>query len=202
MRQSFISALIKNQHVFEISLPEDGLLSLADYYELILKHNERLHLVAACSPEEFATRHILESLTMLDHLPVDASFIDIGSGGGLPAIPCLIVREDLMARLIESKEKKARFLELAVESLQLGSQASVVNKQFEEVMPGNAQFISCRAVDRFTERLPKILKWGKSLKFLFFGGPALAEKLDGLDISYSKTLMPFSKQRFLFASIE
>ena len=84
---------------------------LADYYELVQEHNPLLHLVAPCPPEEFAVRHILESLTLLEYLPTGAKFADVGAGAGLPSIPCLLVRDDLRSVLIESKEKKARFLE-------------------------------------------------------------------------------------------
>ena len=200
MSESLIAALLDHDEVFGLSLSETDTRRLSVYYELLMEHNALLHLVAPCPPDEFATRHILESLTMLGHLPKYASFVDLGSGGGLPAIPCLLVRDDLRADLIESKEKKARFLELAVEQLELGDRVVVINKQFEEAVPGDADFVTCRAIERFTDRLPKILKWSKNRSFLFFGGPTLAVRLDNLKISYSKTLMPLSHKRYLFTS--
>ena len=52
---------------------------------------------------------MLESLMLLKHLPSDAKIADIGSGAGLPIIPCLIARPDLHATLIESSQKKSVF---------------------------------------------------------------------------------------------
>ena len=82
---------------------------LGAFYSLLTHWNDRLHLVAPCSPEEFATRHVLESLMLLKHLPQDAKIADIGSGAGLPIIPCLLARPDLQATLIESSQKKSVF---------------------------------------------------------------------------------------------
>jgi 16S rRNA (guanine527-N7)-methyltransferase len=117
----------------------------------------------------FATRHILESLTLLGHLPKNAKFADVGAGAGLPSIPCLIVRSDLKAELIESKEKKTKFLETAVIELNLSDRARVVNKQFEETSLDKAEFITCRALDKFSQKLPRLLKWAKGRQILFFG---------------------------------
>ena len=117
MRAQFVAALMANEGSFGIELSKPALERLADYYDLIQEHNALLHLVAPCSAEEFAVRHILESLTLLEPLPQKAKFADVGAGAGLPSIPCLLVRDDLSEILIESKEKKAKFLENAVEQL-------------------------------------------------------------------------------------
>ena len=90
---------------------------LGVYYEILQKWNPRLHLVSSCSPEEFAVRHVLESLWILRYLPDGSRIIDIGSGGGLPIVPCLITRDDLTATLIESSQRKSVFLR---EALRLG----------------------------------------------------------------------------------
>jgi 16S rRNA (guanine527-N7)-methyltransferase len=202
MRQEFINAIKANQNAFAIDIPDEKVERLADYYEIVQKHNPLLHLVGPCSPEEFATRHILESLTMLEFLPENAKFCDVGSGAGLPAIPCLIVREDLTATLIESKEKKADFLVNAIDHLGLSGRVSVVNKQFTETDPGNAEIVTCRALDKFIERLPRLVKWANQRNLLFFGGPTVRTEMERLSLKFESRLMPFSEQRFLFAMIE
>src|SRR5260370_38327840 len=95
---------------FAVQFSDDGIDRLSSYYELILKWNPRLHLVAPCSPEEFAIRHILESLIMLPYLSHGARVTDVGSGAGLPIIPCLIMRDDLRATLIEKSPRIVGFL--------------------------------------------------------------------------------------------
>ena len=125
MPNEFIEAIKHHQSTFGLELPEEKISALNEYYELVQEHNEILHLVAPCPPEEFATRHILESLTMLEFLPKKAKFADLGPGAGLPAIPCLIVRDDLRCVLIESKAKKTDFLQKVLKQCKLETRIKI-----------------------------------------------------------------------------
>jgi 16S rRNA (guanine527-N7)-methyltransferase len=198
MREDLISALETNQQAFGIELSNAAFDRLADYYDLIREYNALLHLVAPCSPEEFAVRHVLESLTLLEHLPPRAKFADVGAGAGLPSIPCLLVREDLKAMLVESKEKKSKFLETAANKLGIAGRAKIINRQFEETEPGNAEHVTCRALDKFTEKLPRLIKWSGKRKLLLFGGPNLRAALETNTKKFHERLMPLSEKRFLF----
>jgi 16S rRNA (guanine(527)-N(7))-methyltransferase RsmG len=198
MRNEFVEAIKTHQATFELDLEDEKISALADYYELIQSKNEFLHLVAPTSAEEFALRHILESLTILKFLPNKARFADVGTGAGLPGLPCLIVREDLRGVLIESKIKKVKFLEEAVTTLNLSERVEIVNKQFEETTKANIFFITCRALDKFTDKLPRIVKWAGKAQLLFFGGNNLREALTNNKVGFSQKLMPLSEQRFLF----
>lgn len=200
MRTDFIQSIHTRQTDFGLTLPDEAIERLADYYLLIQEHNPLLHLVAPCSPEEFAIRHILESLTLLEYLPDNAKFADVGTGAGLPAIPCLLLRKDLNAMLIESKEKKTKFLYDAIKNLGLNDKAEIVNRQFEEADPADCLFVTCRALDKFTEKLPRLIKWSGKRRMLLFGGPTLGEKLQSCCVPFSSVLMPMSKQRFLYVS--
>ena len=198
MRDAFLEAVRKNAPAFGIDLAEDRLSVLADYFDLVEEHNPLLHLVAPCTPEEFAVRHVLESLTLLEFLPTSARFADVGTGAGLPSIPCLIASAELAGILIESKEKKAAFLNSAIVELGLSGRAHVENRQFEEVPSGDFRFITCRALDRFVERLPRLVKWSRGREMLLFGGPGLRDALDKQKLGFSEELLPFSEQRYLF----
>jgi 16S rRNA (guanine527-N7)-methyltransferase len=171
---------------------------LADYFELVRAHNDLLHLVAPAPPEEFAVRHVLESLTLLEFLPENAALADVGTGAGLPSVPCLLAREDLRGRLIESKIKKANFLEEVLNGFNLDARAQIINRQFEEIEKPNADFVTCRALDKFTQKLPKLLKWSRGCSLLFFGGNSLRDELRKHNVRFREKLMPLSEQRFLF----
>lgn len=200
MRQQFIEALQANEPTFGVQISPEKREALADYYELLLEHNPILHLVAPCPPEEFATRHILESLTMLEHLPANARFADVGSGGGLPAIPCLIVRDDIEAVLVESKEKKSGFLQNVLANCELQKRTEVIPRQFSEVARPPVSYVSCRALDKFTQKLPQLIKWSGNCRLLLFGGPSVAEALEANRLRLGQKLMPLSEQRYLFFS--
>ena len=202
MQTEFIEAVKKHQKAFGVNLGDEKILALAGYYELIQQHNAILHLVAPVSAEEFATRHILESLTMLEFLPQNAKFADVGAGAGLPSIPCLIAREDLRGVLIESKLKKAKFLEEALAKCALESRAKIFERQFEELRKPDVSYVSCRALDKFTQKLPRLLKWSADCNLLFFGGNALRDELKKNGVKFKEKLMPLSEQRFLFISVK
>ncbi|HEY0426904.1 MAG TPA: 16S rRNA (guanine(527)-N(7))-methyltransferase RsmG [Pyrinomonadaceae bacterium] len=200
MRKEFIEAVEKHQAAFGLKLADEKILALADYYELIQKHNALLHLVAPSTAEEFATRHVLESLTILEFLPRKAKFADVGTGAGLPSIPCLLAREDLRGFLIESKLKKANFLREVLAKCELKRRAEILNRQFEELGKPDASYVLCRALDKFTQKLPRLLKWSADCTLLFFGGNALRDELRKNGVRFTEKLMPLSEQRFLFVS--
>lgn len=200
VRTEFLEAIRKNQNVFDVQLSDDAVERLADYHALVLEHNPILHLVAPCSPGEFATRHILESLIMLRFLPNGARLADIGTGAGLPSIPCLLARDNLSAALIESKEKKTVFLETAVRTLGLDERVEIVNRQFSEVeIPTDVTHVCCRALDKFEQKLSTLIRWSRAGDMLLFGGHSLAGALKKENLKFDEVLMPMSERRFLFA---
>ena len=198
MSEKLIETIRRRQSDFRVELDENHLGKLAGYYELVQEHNPLLHLVAPAGEEEFAVRHILESLTLLEFLPRGASFADVGTGAGLPSIPCLLVREDLRGVLIESKLKKAAFLREVLSKCELEDRTLLINRQFEEISKPDVSHVTCRALDKFTQKLPKLLKWAKGSQILFFGGPSLRDELRKNRVAFGEKLMPFSEQRYLF----
>jgi 16S rRNA (guanine527-N7)-methyltransferase len=194
--ERFARSLVQQAPDFDVRLDARMIEQLVRYYELLMKWNPRLHLVAPCSAEEFAGRHVLESLFALRYLKQDAAIVDVGSGGGLPGIPCLIARPDLQVTLIESSTKKAVFLREALR--QLPSKARVLAERFEEVPPPQADYLMCRALERLGQKLPALLRWAPpSSTLLLFAGEALRRQLEAGDLDVSAFLVPTSKQRFL-----
>ncbi|HJQ31135.1 MAG TPA: RsmG family class I SAM-dependent methyltransferase [Pyrinomonadaceae bacterium] len=198
-RGEFDKALARHAAAFGAELDDDARARLGDYFELVSSWNTRLHLVAPCSPEEFAVRHVLESLLALTHIPEGANLIDIGSGAGLPAVPCLVARPGLKAVLVESSQKKAVFLREALSRLTLSDRARVVAERFERVEPPAADCLTCRAIERFTEILPALDAWAARVpKLLLFGGEGLGEKLEDEGLRFQTVRVPKSERRFLF----
>lgn len=184
---------------YGIQLSEEAQDQLASYYELLLRWNERLHLVAPCTVEEFATRHVLESLVLVNYFTHEARIIDVGSGAGLPIIPCLIVRSDIEATLIESSQKKSVFLREALKTIGALKRATIIAKPFEEASAPDAEFVTCRALDEFTEKIETLIKWAPTgSTLLLFGGDELRRRLSLLNVHLSETLLPNSARRFLF----
>ena len=194
----FEQSLVANMGSFNLDLPAETISRLGEYYSLLTRWNDRLHLVAPCSPEEFAVRHVLESLMLLPHLPPNARLADIGSGGGLPIIPCLIARPDLQATLIESSQKKSVFLREASRSLQ----ATIIAQRFEQADPPPVDFVTCRALDQFMQKLPALINWAGGKTLLLFGGESLREELRKANVTFEAFLIPQSEKRFLFLAAD
>jgi len=198
-RGGFDKALAERAPRFGVELGGDARGRLGDYFELVAAWNPRLHLVAPCPPAEFAARHVLESLTALPFIPEGASLLDVGSGAGLPAIPCLVARQDLKAALVEASQKKSIFLREALSRLGLSERARVVAERFEKVEPPAADCLTCRAIERFTEILPTLVKWSSQVPtLLLFGGESLRERLEIEGLSFETVRVPESERRFLF----
>ena len=84
------------------------------FLALLLAMNERVNLTAIVDADTAWERHTLDALSLvpdLASLPRGARIADLGSGGGVPALPLAIVRPDVSFTLVESIQKKAAFLE-------------------------------------------------------------------------------------------
>ena len=195
----FVSALEQHAPRYDVRLNASSLSRLREYYELVMDWNTRLHLVAPCPPKEFATRHVLESLLAAPYLTEGARVVDVGSGAGLPLIPCLILRPDLSATLIDSSQKKAIFLREALRKIGIQNSARVIAERFETMPPPEADFITCRALDRFIEMFPQLVEWSpNSSTLLLFGGETLSEQITSLKLAHQALLIPETERRFLF----
>lgn len=195
----FSNAIKEYAPRYSVQLTDAEIARLREYYEQVMAWNTRLHLVAPCSAAEFATRHVLESLVALPHLNDDSHVADIGSGAGLPIIPCLIVRPDLRATLIESSSKKAVFLREALRQVGAMGASRVINERFEGLSAPDADFVTCRALDRFTEMFQRIVEWSPARStLLLFGGMSLREEIEKTTLVFKAESIPESERRFLF----
>jgi 16S rRNA (guanine527-N7)-methyltransferase len=157
-------------------LSSQSLDQLERYFALLSKWNARINLTALrlqMPSNKTWDRLFIEPLLAARHLPEDSSgvWLDLGSGGGSPAIPLKIVRPALTLRMIEVKARKAAFLREATRLLRLES-TSVENARFEdfaEEAPGVAQFVTVRAVrlDRTLGRVAAQLLQAEGQLLLF-----------------------------------
>ena len=94
---------------------------LLEYTTLLSKWNRTYNLTAIRDPLAMVAHHLLDSLSVLPHLPLPqqkARMADAGSGAGLPGIPLAIARPRWHVALAESSQKKAAFLRQA--AIELG----------------------------------------------------------------------------------
>ena len=110
---------------------------LIAYLELLARWNKKINLTSLPLVEpadETFDRLLIEPLVAARYLPSpDCTVIDIGSGGGSPAIPLKLAAPAIALRMVESKTRKAAFLREAVRQLNL-RQVEVETARFEELL--------------------------------------------------------------------
>lgn len=150
--------------------------SLRRYLERLLETNQSFNLTAITDPVEAWDKHVLDSLSLLPdlrELAAGSKVVDVGSGGGLPAVPLAIALPALEFTLLEATGKKARFLQEVARELGLDN-IHVVCERAENFGQGPARegFDACTS--RAVSRLPVLLEL--TLPLLRVGGLGLSIK--------------------------
>jgi 16S rRNA (guanine527-N7)-methyltransferase len=147
---------------------------LVEYGALLREENARQNLVSRITLDSLWERHILDSAQLARYEPAPgASWVDIGSGAGLPGIvlACIVAGPCL---LVEPRALRADFLHRAVDRLRLG--ATVVMDKAERV-GGTYEVVTARAVASLSRLLEisQHLSTGKTQWVLPKGRGALTE---------------------------
>lgn len=102
------------------------------YLELLEKWNKTYNLTAV-PPEKMVTLHLLDSLSIEPYLHGN-NMIDVGTGAGLPGIPLAIITPDIYFTLLDSNNKKTRFLTQVVQELKLEN-IEIIQERAEKFQP-------------------------------------------------------------------
>jgi len=134
--------------VLRPDLPE----RLRIYFELLFRWNTKINLTSLSldSPDEAIDRLLIEPLLAAHHISgAGTKLIDVGSGGGSPAIPLALATPRLTLVMVESKARKSAFLREALRHLEMAG--AVESSRFEELLTRAEfheafDFLSIRAV--------------------------------------------------------
>ena len=156
---------------------EELIEKLETFYSLLYRWNQKINLTSIADPDEAIDRLLLEPLIAARHVPPSATrLMDIGSGGGSPAIPLKLALPHLHLTMVEAKVRKSAFLREA--SRQLGLNATEVETTRVEELLARPQLheafdlISMRAVRIEARMLNTIQAFLKpSGHVLLFRGP-------------------------------
>ena len=123
--------------------------------QLLRQENQRQNLVAATSLDAVWLRHIADSAQLLAHVPRETGspWLDLGTGAGFPGLVIAALRPACRVVMVESRARRAEWLETARGALDLG-QAEVFGNQLEALPTEPFCVISARAF----APLPKLLK--------------------------------------------
>jgi 16S rRNA (guanine527-N7)-methyltransferase len=151
---------------------------LDKYVALLLEENERQNLIAKSTIDEIWERHIADCAQLVRFAPrPDSSWLDIGSGAGLPGVVIAILTDGPVS-LVEPRKLRADFLHRATEALGLSERVTVHAAKAERIT-GKFDVITARAVASLDAllRISQHLSTDKTL-WLFPKGKSAQSELD------------------------
>ncbi len=135
--REFKERLQRRARKASLSIPPALVSKLDIYYQLLATWNQKINLTALNlrdAPDETFDRLLVEPLVAARHAPAaPGRMLDIGSGGGSPALPFALACPHLSLLMVESKTRKSVFLREAIRALGL-SNADVATARFEELL--------------------------------------------------------------------
>jgi 16S rRNA (guanine527-N7)-methyltransferase len=152
---------------------------LTTYVNLLSEWNERLNLVAPSTLPDAWRRHILDSAQLAPLIPPEAkTIVDLGSGAGFPGLVLAIMLSRTRVHLVESIQKKCRFLEAVIAAT--GANAEVHCCRAEDLKGLKADVVTARALAPLDRLLPLALP--------FFAPGTIALFLKGRSVNDELTL--------------
>ena len=159
-----------------IPLTAEQIGQFSVYNEMLLDWNTRMNLTALTAPEDVAVKHIIDSLTAYDAALFDGArtLIDVGTGAGLPGIPLAVYAPHLTVTLLDSLNKRVRFLTKVTTAMGLQNVRCIHARAEEAARTAEHRAAYDIAVSRAVARLPVLLEY--TLPFVRVGGTLLALK--------------------------
>lgn len=134
--------LSQGLHDMGVQYTDAQLAKLMGYLGELVRWNKAFNLTAIREPIEMVDKHLLDSASILPWLD-EGSLIDIGTGAGLPGVIVAILRTDIAVSVLDSNQKKTRFITQVKRQLEL-SNLTVVSARCEQ-HAGQYQQICSRA---------------------------------------------------------
>lgn len=108
------------------------------YVEKVLEWNERINITGSKTVESFLFHHIVDVYLAYKHYLAEIeepskTWMDVGSGGGLPGMVFSLLNPSLTVKLVEVRKNKATVLQNLIETLGLENQVQLFNQTFESL---------------------------------------------------------------------
>lgn len=153
------------------------------YMNLLIEWNEKINLTAITEPDDIILKHFIDSLTISKYINENKKIADIGTGAGFPGIPLKIAKPNTQMFLIDSLNKRIKFLEEVIKQNEIPN-TFAIHARAEEIghnkeYRGNFDVVTSRAVARLNvllEYMMPLVKLGG--KCICLKGPNIGEELE------------------------
>ena len=116
-----ISQFQKDLASWSLQLTDQQICQFIGYYEMLVEWNKVMNLTGITEYEEVMKKHFMDSLSLVKIYDVsrECSVIDVGTGAGFPGLALKIAFPQMRITLLDSLQKRIRFLDAVIEELGL-----------------------------------------------------------------------------------
>lgn len=170
------------------SVPGGAADRIAAYLAELVRWNRAYNLTAVTDPAEMVQRHVLDSLAVRPHLEGNR-IVDAGTGAGLPGIVLAIAEPERHFVLVDSNNKKVRFLRHVARMLKLDN-VEPVHARIESLEPDPwPDEVIARALAPLSRLVEWLAPWlDRDVRLLAMKGPRVTDEVDDVPAGYAVEL--------------
>ena len=123
---------------YNLSLSDEQLSQFEAYFNFLHEYNQHTNIVSSADEKTVIIKHFIDSISLnilkeKFHLPDNSKIIDIGSGGGFPGVPLIIMNQEWKLCAVDSIGKKTKFIELLAKKLGVDDRVEILTARAEEL---------------------------------------------------------------------
>lgn len=166
----------KDLQDINVVLTDQQINQFLRYYELLVEWNEFMNLTAITDYDEVMKKHFLDSLTLIKAYDISkvSSVIDVGTGAGFPGLALKIAYPNLQVTLLDSLNKRIKFLDEVISQLGLTGVETVHGRAEDFAKPGKLREKYDLCVSRAVANLTSLSEY--CLPFVKVGGEFISYK--------------------------
>ncbi|HOM02267.1 MAG TPA: 16S rRNA (guanine(527)-N(7))-methyltransferase RsmG [Acetivibrio sp.] len=167
--------LIEGASRFGVNLDDGQVDKFFTYMDVLKEWNEKMNLTAIEEDKDIILKHFIDSVSICPIIKNrESTLIDVGTGAGFPGIPVKIAFPGLKVKLLDSLEKRTKFLNEVIEKLNLKDISTVHARAEDKGVDGDFREKYDISVARAVANLPVLLEY--CLPFVKVGGYFIAMK--------------------------
>lgn len=181
--ENFKQELLEKTNVINIDISDIQVQQFYKYMNLLIEWNEKINLTAITAPKEIILKHFVDSLMVINKIPEKTKIADVGSGAGFPGIPIKILRPGAEVCLIDSLNKRIKFLNEVINENKLNNICAIHSRAEEighnKMYRGKFDIVTSRAVARLNiliEYMMPLVKMGG--RCICLKGPNVEEEIE------------------------